>query len=98
MMIIIVCVYLTSTSFHSQQNVLHPCLTRSFISRAVEQQMEGSSVPAGMLPKVEEETQHLKVAHLEYFSLWCLMLTLESKSKDHKKNYQNIWLMPSSEM
>ncbi|XP_054584687.1 DNA replication ATP-dependent helicase/nuclease DNA2 [Eptesicus fuscus] len=67
-------------------------------SRAVEQQMDGSSVPSGLLPRIKEETQHLKVTHLEYFSLWCLMLTLESKSKDNKKNNQNIWLMPSSEM
>ncbi|KAK1333724.1 hypothetical protein QTO34_006111 [Cnephaeus nilssonii] len=67
-------------------------------SRAVEQQMDDSSVPSGMLPRIKEETQHLKVTHLEYFSLWCLMLTLESKSKDNKKNNQNIWLIPSSEM
>uniref|UniRef100_G1RMB2 DNA replication ATP-dependent helicase/nuclease DNA2 n=1 Tax=Nomascus leucogenys TaxID=61853 RepID=G1RMB2_NOMLE len=67
-------------------------------SRAVEQQMDGSSVPIAMLPKIEEETQHLKQTHLEYFSLWCLMLTLESQSKDNKKNHQNIWLMPASEM
>ncbi|KAM7072983.1 DNA replication ATP-dependent helicase/nuclease DNA2 isoform 1-T1 [Molossus nigricans] len=67
-------------------------------SRAVEQQMDDSSVPIVMLPKIKEETQHLKLTHLEYFSLWCLMLTLESQSKDNKKNHQNIWLMPSSEM
>ncbi|XP_036885218.1 DNA replication ATP-dependent helicase/nuclease DNA2 [Sturnira hondurensis] len=67
-------------------------------SRAVEQQTGDSSVPIGMLPKIKEETQHLKLTHLEYFSLWCLMLTLESQSKDNKKNHQNIWLMPSSEM
>ncbi|XP_055209615.1 DNA replication ATP-dependent helicase/nuclease DNA2 isoform X3 [Gorilla gorilla gorilla] len=67
-------------------------------SRAVEQQMDGSSVPIVMLPKIEEETQHLKQTHLEYFSLWCLMLTLESQSKDNKKNHQNIWLMAASEM
>ncbi|XP_027965531.1 DNA replication ATP-dependent helicase/nuclease DNA2 isoform X2 [Eumetopias jubatus] len=67
-------------------------------SRAVEQQMDDSSVPIGMLPKIKEETQHLKLTHLEYFSLWCLMLTLESQSKDNKKNHQHIWLMPASEM
>nr|XP_021528500.1 DNA replication ATP-dependent helicase/nuclease DNA2 [Aotus nancymaae] len=67
-------------------------------SRAVEQQMDGSSVPIVMLPKIEEETQHLKHTHLEYFSLWYLMLTLESQSKDNKKNHQNIWLMPALEM
>ncbi|XP_060051356.1 DNA replication ATP-dependent helicase/nuclease DNA2 isoform X1 [Erinaceus europaeus] len=67
-------------------------------SRAVEQPMDENSVPAGLLSKVNEETQHLKAAHLEYFSLWCLMLTLESQSKDNKKNHQNIWLMSASEM
>ncbi|XP_007095819.2 DNA replication ATP-dependent helicase/nuclease DNA2 [Panthera tigris] len=67
-------------------------------SRAVEQQMDDSSVPIGMLPKIKEETQHLKLSHLEYFRLWCLMLTLESQSKDNKKNHQHIWLIPASEM
>uniref|UniRef100_A0A2K6GRJ8 DNA replication ATP-dependent helicase/nuclease DNA2 n=1 Tax=Propithecus coquereli TaxID=379532 RepID=A0A2K6GRJ8_PROCO len=67
-------------------------------SRAVEQHMDDSSVPIVMLPKVKEETQHLKLTHLEYFRLWCLMLTLESQSKDNRKNHQNIWLMPASKM
>ncbi|KAM8774369.1 DNA replication ATP-dependent helicase/nuclease DNA2 [Rhynchonycteris naso] len=67
-------------------------------SRAVEEQMDDSSIPLAMLPKIKEETQHLKLTHLEYFNRWCLMLTLESQSKDNKKNHQNIWLMPSSEM
>ncbi|XP_037660608.1 DNA replication ATP-dependent helicase/nuclease DNA2 [Choloepus didactylus] len=67
-------------------------------SRAVEQPMDDSSVPISMLPKIKEETQHLKLSHLEYFNLWCLMLTLESQSKDSRKNHQNIWLMPASEM
>ncbi|XP_076981221.1 DNA replication ATP-dependent helicase/nuclease DNA2 isoform X2 [Tamandua tetradactyla] len=66
-------------------------------SRAVEQQMDDSSVPIDMLPKVQEETQHLKFTHLQYFNLWCLMLTLESQSKNSRKNHQNI-LMPASEM
>ncbi|XP_004680892.1 PREDICTED: DNA replication ATP-dependent helicase/nuclease DNA2 [Condylura cristata] len=72
--------------------------TCALYSRAVEQQMDDSSVPVDVLPKIKEETQHLKHTHLEYFSLWCLMLTLESQSKDNKKNHQNIWLMPASEM
>ena len=82
----------------SQGNILYTSLTWGFIFRAVEQQMDDSSVPIGMLPKIKEETQHLKLTHLAYFSLWCLMLTLESQSKDNKKNHQNIWLTPSSEM
>nr|XP_055180751.1 DNA replication ATP-dependent helicase/nuclease DNA2 isoform X2 [Nyctereutes procyonoides] len=68
------------------------------LDKRVEQQTDDSSVPIGMLPKIKEETQHLKLTHLEYFSLWCLMLTLESQSKDNKKNHQHIWLMPASEM
>ncbi|XP_049553163.1 DNA replication ATP-dependent helicase/nuclease DNA2 isoform X1 [Orcinus orca] len=67
-------------------------------SRAVEQQMDDSSVLTSMQPKIKEETQHLKLTHLEYFSLWCLMLTLESQSKHNKKNYQTIWLTPASDM
>ncbi|XP_004470579.2 DNA replication ATP-dependent helicase/nuclease DNA2 [Dasypus novemcinctus] len=67
-------------------------------NRAVEQQMDYNSVPIGLVPKIKEETQHLKLSHLDYFGLWCLMLTLESQSKGNRKNHQNIWLMPSSEM
>ncbi|XP_046275785.2 DNA replication ATP-dependent helicase/nuclease DNA2 [Marmota monax] len=67
-------------------------------SRAVEQQMDENSVPVVMLSKIQEETCHLKLTHLEYFSLWYLMLTLESQSKDNRKNHQNIWLKPASEI
>nr|XP_023422517.1 DNA replication ATP-dependent helicase/nuclease DNA2 isoform X3 [Cavia porcellus] len=67
-------------------------------SRAVEQQMEDGSVPVVMLPRIKEATEHLKLTHLQYFSLWCLMLTLESQSKDNRRNHQNIWLVPASEM
>nr|XP_027787094.1 DNA replication ATP-dependent helicase/nuclease DNA2 [Marmota flaviventris] len=67
-------------------------------SRAVEQQMDENLVPVVMLSKIQEETCHLKLTHLEYFSLWYLMLTLESQSKDNRKNHQNIWLKPASEM
>ncbi|XP_040588189.1 DNA replication ATP-dependent helicase/nuclease DNA2 [Mesocricetus auratus] len=67
-------------------------------SRAVEEQVDDTSVPEGMLSKIQEETRHLKPTHLKYFSLWCLMLTLESHSKDNRKNHQNIWLMSAPEM
>lgn len=72
--------------------------TCALYSRAVEQQMDDSSIPIVMVPRIKEETQHLKPTHLEYFRLWCLMLTLESQSKENRKNHQNIWLMPASEM
>ncbi|XP_035307113.1 DNA replication ATP-dependent helicase/nuclease DNA2 [Cricetulus griseus] len=67
-------------------------------SRAVEEQVDDTSVPEGMLSKIHEETRHLKPTHLKYFSLWCLMLTLESQSKDNRKSHQNIWLMPAPKM
>ncbi|XP_072484885.1 DNA replication ATP-dependent helicase/nuclease DNA2 isoform X1 [Notamacropus eugenii] len=62
-------------------------------SRAVEQQMDKSFIPLAMLPKIEKATQHLKHSHLQYFSLWYLMLTLESQSKDNRRSHKNIWLM-----
>ncbi|XP_040831779.1 DNA replication ATP-dependent helicase/nuclease DNA2 [Ochotona curzoniae] len=67
-------------------------------SRAIEQQEDDSVVPVAILPRIKEETEHLKPTHLEYFSLWCLMLTLESQSKDNRKSHQNIWFRPASEM
>uniref|UniRef100_G3W9L6 DNA replication ATP-dependent helicase/nuclease DNA2 n=1 Tax=Sarcophilus harrisii TaxID=9305 RepID=G3W9L6_SARHA len=66
-------------------------------SRAVEQQMDKSFIPLAMLPKIEKATQHLKHSHLQYFSLWYLMMTLESQSKDNKRSHRNIWLMSASE-
>ncbi|KAM5236452.1 DNA replication ATP-dependent helicase/nuclease DNA2 [Ctenodactylus gundi] len=67
-------------------------------SRAVEQQMDGSSVPVVKLPGIKEKAEHLTLAHLQYFSQWCLMLTLESQAKENRRNHQNVWLMPASEM
>uniref|UniRef100_F7FDD9 DNA replication ATP-dependent helicase/nuclease DNA2 n=1 Tax=Ornithorhynchus anatinus TaxID=9258 RepID=F7FDD9_ORNAN len=73
---------------------LHNC---ALYSRAVEQQVDKNFVPVTMLPKIEKEMQHLKLSHLQYFSLWYLMLTLESQAKDGRKGRRNIWLLPSSE-
>nr|5EAN_A Chain A, DNA replication ATP-dependent helicase/nuclease DNA2 [Mus musculus] len=67
-------------------------------SRAVEEQGDDASIPEAMLSKIQEETRHLQLAHLKYFSLWCLMLTLESQSKDNRKTHQSIWLTPASEL
>ncbi|XP_051829823.1 DNA replication ATP-dependent helicase/nuclease DNA2 [Antechinus flavipes] len=66
-------------------------------SRAIEQQMDKSLIPLAMLPKIEKATEHLKHSHLQYFSLWYLMMTLESQSKDNKRSHRNIWLMSASE-
>ncbi|XP_034380410.1 DNA replication ATP-dependent helicase/nuclease DNA2 [Arvicanthis niloticus] len=67
-------------------------------SRAIEEQVDDASIPEGMLSKIQEETRHLQLAHLKYFSLWCLMLTLESQSKDNRKTHQSIWLTPASQL
>uniref|UniRef100_A0A8C3Y032 DNA replication ATP-dependent helicase/nuclease n=1 Tax=Catharus ustulatus TaxID=91951 RepID=A0A8C3Y032_CATUS len=66
-------------------------------SRAVEQNMASVAFPPAMVPVIDRETQHLKPSHLEYFSLWYLMLTLELQSGEHKKGYKNIWMIPSLE-
>ncbi|KAI1231636.1 hypothetical protein IHE44_0007713, partial [Lamprotornis superbus] len=73
---------------------MHNCF---LYSRAVEQKMASVAFPAAMVPVIDRETQHLKPSHLEYFSLWCLMLTLELQSGEHKKGYKNIWMVPSLE-
>ncbi|OPJ84724.1 DNA replication ATP-dependent helicase/nuclease DNA2 [Patagioenas fasciata monilis] len=73
---------------------IHNCF---LYSRAVEQKMDNVSLPPAMVPVIERETQHLKPSHLEYFSLWYLMLTLELQSGDSRKGYKNIWMMSSLE-
>ncbi|XP_072727391.1 DNA replication ATP-dependent helicase/nuclease DNA2 isoform X2 [Ciconia boyciana] len=73
---------------------IHNCF---LYSRAVEQKMASVSLPPAVVPIIERETQHLKPSHLEYFSLWYLMLTLELQSGEGKKGYKNIWMIPSLE-
>uniref|UniRef100_A0A8D2P1J1 DNA replication ATP-dependent helicase/nuclease n=1 Tax=Zosterops lateralis melanops TaxID=1220523 RepID=A0A8D2P1J1_ZOSLA len=73
---------------------MHNCF---LYSRAVEQKMAGVAFPPAMVPVIDRETQHLKPSHLEYFSLWYLMLTLELQSGEHKKGYKNIWMIPALE-
>ncbi|XP_008495874.2 DNA replication ATP-dependent helicase/nuclease DNA2 [Calypte anna] len=73
---------------------IHNCF---LYSRAVEDKIASVSFPPAMVPIIEKETQHLKPSHLEYFSLWYLMLTLELQSGEGKKGYKNIWMIPSSE-
>uniref|UniRef100_A0A8C8R5G7 DNA replication ATP-dependent helicase/nuclease DNA2 n=1 Tax=Pelusios castaneus TaxID=367368 RepID=A0A8C8R5G7_9SAUR len=73
---------------------MHNCF---LYSRAVEQQMDNVLIPPAVIPIIEKETQHLKLSHLQYFSLWYLMLTLESQCGEGRKGRKNIWLMPASE-
>ncbi|XP_069720229.1 DNA replication ATP-dependent helicase/nuclease DNA2 [Phaenicophaeus curvirostris] len=73
---------------------IHNCF---LYSRAVEQKMASVSLPPAVVAVIERETQHLKPSHLEYFSLWYLMLTLELQSGEGRKGYKNIWMISSSE-
>ncbi|MEE6488178.1 hypothetical protein FKM82_015150 [Ascaphus truei] len=66
-------------------------------SRSVEQQSAHSYIPPEMVPVVEKETEHLKEAHLQYFSLWYLMCSLEAQLKESKMGRRNIWMMSASE-
>ncbi|XP_040420023.1 DNA replication ATP-dependent helicase/nuclease DNA2 [Cygnus olor] len=73
---------------------MHNCF---LYSRAVEEKIASVSFPPAMVSIIEKETQHLKPSHLEYFSLWYLMLTLELQAGEGKKGYKNIWMIPSLE-
>ncbi|XP_044154587.1 DNA replication ATP-dependent helicase/nuclease DNA2 [Bufo gargarizans] len=66
-------------------------------SRSVEQQSGSFYIPNDMLPVIESETAHLKASHLQYFSLWYLMCSLETISKDSKMGRKNIWMLSSEE-
>ncbi|KAI6066495.1 DNA replication ATP-dependent helicase/nuclease DNA2 isoform X3 [Aix galericulata] len=73
---------------------MHNCF---LYSRAVEGKIASVSFPPAMVSIIEKETQHLKPSHLEYFSLWYLMLTLEMQTGEGRKGYKNIWMIPSLE-
>ncbi|XP_053547814.1 DNA replication ATP-dependent helicase/nuclease DNA2 [Bombina bombina] len=73
---------------------LHNC---ALYSRSVEQQSENYYVPKEMLTVVEQLTAHLKASHLQYFSRWYLMCSLEASVKESKMGRLNIWTMSSSE-
>ncbi|XP_032047006.1 DNA replication ATP-dependent helicase/nuclease DNA2 [Aythya fuligula] len=73
---------------------MHNCF---LYSRAVEEKIASVSFPPAMVSIIEKETQHLKPSHLEYFSLWYLMLTLEMQTGEGRKGYKNIWTIPSLE-
>ncbi|XP_069835209.1 DNA replication ATP-dependent helicase/nuclease DNA2 [Dendropsophus ebraccatus] len=66
-------------------------------SKSVEQQSGSFYIPNDMLPVIENETAHLKASHLQYFSLWYLMCSLEALSKESKTGRKNIWMLSSEE-
>ncbi|KAM4636922.1 DNA replication ATP-dependent helicase/nuclease DNA2 [Discoglossus pictus] len=66
-------------------------------SKSVEQASEQYYVPIDMVPVVEKETEHLKESHLQYFTRWYLMCSLEANLKESKMGRRNIWLMSASE-
>ncbi|XP_063817674.1 DNA replication ATP-dependent helicase/nuclease DNA2 isoform X2 [Pseudophryne corroboree] len=66
-------------------------------SRSVEQQSGSPYIPNEMFPVIERETEHLKASHLQYFSLWYLMCSLEAHSKESKMGRKNIWMLSADE-
>ncbi|KAM5140441.1 DNA replication ATP-dependent helicase/nuclease DNA2 [Mantella aurantiaca] len=66
-------------------------------SRSVEQQSGSSYIPNDLIPVVENQTEHLKDSHLQYFSLWYLMCSLEAQSKECKSGRKNIWMQSAAE-
>ncbi|XP_035254823.1 DNA replication ATP-dependent helicase/nuclease DNA2 isoform X1 [Anguilla anguilla] len=46
---------------------------------------------------VEQETQHLSEAHLQYFSHWVLLCALEGRTMERKGGRRNIWLLSAEE-
>ncbi|XP_072414096.1 DNA replication ATP-dependent helicase/nuclease DNA2 isoform X2 [Chiloscyllium punctatum] len=66
-------------------------------SRAVEQDLEDNSVPADVKPILQQDTEHLKLVHLQYFRLWYLLCVLETQAVDKKGVLRNIWLRSAEE-
>ncbi|XP_060698286.1 DNA replication ATP-dependent helicase/nuclease DNA2 isoform X1 [Hemiscyllium ocellatum] len=66
-------------------------------SRAVEQDLEDNSVPADVKPILQQDTEHLKLVHLQYFRLWYLLCVLETQAVDKKGGLRNIWLRSAEE-
>ncbi|KAJ8364964.1 hypothetical protein SKAU_G00137950 [Synaphobranchus kaupii] len=64
-------------------------------NRAVEHQTLGSlpDQPAFL----EQETQHLSEAHMQYFSHWLLLCALERRTMESKGGRRNIWLLSAEE-
>uniref|UniRef100_A0A8C9RWL4 DNA replication ATP-dependent helicase/nuclease n=1 Tax=Scleropages formosus TaxID=113540 RepID=A0A8C9RWL4_SCLFO len=48
-------------------------------------------------PFLEEESQHLREAHLQYFSQWVLLCTLEAVSAESRGGRRSIWLQNTQE-
>ncbi|XP_040218108.1 DNA replication ATP-dependent helicase/nuclease DNA2 [Rana temporaria] len=66
-------------------------------SRSVEQPSGSFYIPSEMLPIIENQTEHLKESHLQYFNLWYLMCCLETQSKESKNGRKNIWMQSAAE-
>ncbi|PIO30659.1 hypothetical protein AB205_0114900 [Aquarana catesbeiana] len=66
-------------------------------SRSVEQPSGSFYIPSEMAPIIENQTEHLKDSHLQYFNLWYLMCCLEGQSKESKNGRKNIWMLSAAE-
>ncbi|KAJ8416071.1 hypothetical protein AAFF_G00380930 [Aldrovandia affinis] len=66
-------------------------------NRAMEGSVSGSFSAQDQPPFLEQETRHLGEAHLQYFSHWVLLCTLEGSSMESKGGRRNIWLLSAEE-
>uniref|UniRef100_A0AAY4E4T9 DNA replication ATP-dependent helicase/nuclease n=1 Tax=Denticeps clupeoides TaxID=299321 RepID=A0AAY4E4T9_9TELE len=48
-------------------------------------------------PFLEQESQHLNQLHLQYFSRWLLLCTLEARTMENKGSRRNIWLQSAQD-
>ncbi|XP_041123508.1 DNA replication ATP-dependent helicase/nuclease DNA2 [Polyodon spathula] len=65
-------------------------------SSAVERE-RGQLPPEDMQSFLNQESQHLKETHFQYFSHWYLLCALESQTMERKGGRKNIWLRSAEE-
>ncbi|XP_077093323.1 DNA replication ATP-dependent helicase/nuclease DNA2 isoform X3 [Siphateles boraxobius] len=65
-------------------------------NRAVERDPMGSCTE-GPQAFVQSESEHLSQIHLQYFSHWLLLCTLEALTMENKGGRRNIWLQTSQQ-
>ncbi|KAI1896982.1 hypothetical protein AGOR_G00100520 [Albula goreensis] len=71
--------------------------TCALYSRAVEHSIVGSFSGQDQPAFLEQETQHLGQAHLQYFSHWFLLCAMEESTMESRRGRHKIWLLSAEE-
>ncbi|KAG9329109.1 hypothetical protein JZ751_007618 [Albula glossodonta] len=71
--------------------------TCAIYSRAVEHSIVGSFSSRDQPAFLEQETQHLGQAHLQYFSHWFLLCAMEESTMESRRGRHKIWLLSAEE-